>query len=263
MKNKLIITFLLPTLLTVFPALALEIPLTRGGEGKGGVTVGYVDMEAIYQEYPETQKAKEEYYIELENRRQILAERDKEGSELREKLMVLRTTLVDLDAPPPAEQAPLALPDVPAASTDTALAPSLSTAPAAAPTPEAAKKEDWLALLDKRFPTKPSASQDLFINKTSLGSAKESIRQQENLLARQESQLDDERKTAAQEMKNLEQKRSMQIFGKLYKALVQLADEKGLSLVVDKSSILYGQTGLDLTDSLRRRIRGLPEPVKE
>ena len=45
-------------------------------------------------------------------------------------------------------------------------------------------------------------------------------------------------------------------------ALVQLAEENNISLVVDKSSILYGQAAIDLTAKLRRRVRGLPD-VKE
>ena len=52
---------------------ALEIPLTRGS-GESGTTVGVVDMEAVFQAYPETQKAKRQYFNELARRRQDLAQ---------------------------------------------------------------------------------------------------------------------------------------------------------------------------------------------
>jgi Skp family chaperone for outer membrane proteins len=46
----------------------------------------------------------------------------------------------------------------------------------------------------------------------------------------------------------------------LHKALVDVATERGVAVVVDKSSILYGENAVDLTEALHRKVRGLPDP---
>ena len=44
--------------------------------------------------------------------------------------------------------------------------------------------------------------------------------------------------------------------GLIYKALKDLANEEQVTLVVDKSSILFGSAEIDLTDKLQQRVRG-------
>ena len=61
-----------------------------------GVSVGVVDMEAIFQDYPETLKAKNEYYAELTKRRAALSDEESQVTDLRQQLSVLRQTLGDL-----------------------------------------------------------------------------------------------------------------------------------------------------------------------
>jgi Skp family chaperone for outer membrane proteins len=196
-------------------ARALEIPLKKAG-GDGGTTVGYVDMEAVFQEYPETAKARKAYYAELAKRREALAERERELSALREDLRRLRE----------GRQAPAGAP----ASAGAADSAETSTGTVSA-TPAAPPGED--------------------------------IPKREKDLAEKETALEQSRADAAKSLKELEETRSLQIMGKLYNALVQLAEENGIGLVVDKSSILYGRPAIDLTGKLNRRIRGLPEVEPE
>ena len=84
--------------------------------------------------------------------------------------------------------------------------------------------------------------------------------QREQTLAEEESSLALAKAEAAKKLAEFEKKRAAQIFGKLYTALMQLADERGVDIVLDKSALLYGQGALDLTDDLSRRVRGLPDP---
>lgn len=207
--------------------VALEIPLKQqsGQSSGGGPAIGFVDMESVFQEFPETQKAKTEYYKELNTRREALAQREKELSDLKEQLAVLRST-VEEAAKEPVQ-----------ASSDTVVTPSTDTAALPGLTPG---------------PPTPGMSP------AALAAIQESVRQREDILKEKESSLEQARKEAADALKLLEERRSLQIFGKLYTALVQIADEEGIGLVVDKSSILYGQKAQDLTEKLRRRVRGLP-----
>lgn len=80
-------------------------------------------------------------------------------------------------------------------------------------------------------------------------------------LALLEESLTTARAEAVRALKELEEKQSTRILGRLYKALVAVAEERGISLVVDKSAILYGRDAVDLTEVLNRRVRGIPEPV--
>jgi Skp family chaperone for outer membrane proteins len=88
------------------------------------------------------------------------------------------------------------------------------------------------------------------------------LEEKEALLADQEATLAQARREAVKALSEFERQRAAQIFGKLYKSLVQIADEKGVDVVLDKSALLYGQGGFDLTEALSRRVRGLPDEEK-
>jgi Skp family chaperone for outer membrane proteins len=251
-------------------AAALEIPLTRGADsGRGGTSVGYVDMDSVFQEYPETLKAKNEYYEELGRRREFLKTKEEELGDLKEQLAVLRAALKDLAGPaggpvPPVDGAtpPGAADDFAAAvesgaGATTAPAPSLdgSPVPPIEPSPPTGEGAPVPPGEDAAFGTDASP--------VPLGAADASLLQREQLLAVKEAELERARADAARELKTLEERRTLQIMGKLYHALVQIAEERGISLVVDKSSILYGHEAVDLTESLRRRVRGLPDTDDE
>jgi Skp family chaperone for outer membrane proteins len=180
-------------------ARALEIPLKHGG--RGGSAVAVVDMEKIFQEFPETKKARADYYAEVERRRRDLAQMEIELEELGR----------EIPAPSAGTAAGVAL------TTGTPLAASLGFA------------------VPPRAPLDPS------------------------VLADKREALEKARREAAQALTALEDERSARIMGKLQRALTQLAEEKGIALVVDKSTILYGEAAVDLTDALSRRVRGLPE----
>ena len=55
----------------------------------------------------------------------------------------------------------------------------------------------------------------------------------------------------------LESKRTEMLLGKIYVVVQEVARESGVSVVVDKSQILYGQRTVDLTDRVVKRLEGL------
>lgn len=163
--------------------------------------MGFVDMEKIFREYPDTQKARAEYYKVLERRRGELA--------------ALEQELTRLEAP--------------------------SEAPAASPAPSTG----LFSLPPELAVSTPVAEVD--------PAEREAERQ------RKKEEITAARRTAAQELRALEEKKSLQILGTLYKTLTQLAQERGVDVVVDKSFVLFGQEAVDLTEPLARRLRGLPD----
>jgi Skp family chaperone for outer membrane proteins len=183
-------SFLLVAFLTG-AAGAVEISFKRGGQGEG-TRVGFVDMQRIYREYPETQKARAEYNRELARYKAELTDRER--------------ALEDLKLRPTAS---------PVASTDTV---AVATAPAV-----------------------PAGADEV---------------------ERARADLEKARADAAAALRDFESKQSARILGQLHKALVALATERGVAVVVDKASILYGENAVDLTEALHRKVRGIPEPSR-
>ncbi len=193
----------------------MEIPVRRGGAS--GSPVGYVDMDLIFREYPETKKAREEYRKEVARYKGELAEKERALDDLKGEIDALKV--------PPASPTNTLL----SSGTVTGEPPAVSTAPLSMPPP--------------------------------VSEAEGLAKRQDQLVKRQE-EIEKARAEATLALRNFESRQSKQILGRLYKALVQLADERGISLVVDKSAILYGTNTVDLTEALSRRVRGLPDEEK-
>lgn len=201
---------------TATKAFALEIPLGGATEGKtgggGGTAVGYVDMDRIFQIYPQTQIAKEDYAKQLEKKRQQLHEKEAQVNSLKARIGVLDSTLKDMGTPATA----------PATSSDTVT----SSATAAAS-------------------LQPADS----------GSA-QGMQDMKKQLEQQMGELDDMRKQAETDLAAFQAQQSQIILGKIYQALKDLAQEEQITLIVDKSSILYGDAAIDLTEKLQEKVRG-------
>lgn len=190
--------------------------------GASGAAVGYVDMELVFREYPEARKAREEYQKEVLRHKGELADRERALSDLKREIEALKAT--PLPAPAVEQSSTTAESPTPLVSTATVESPAVSTATAA--------------------------------------SVAEGLKRREEQLLKREKELEEARESSAKALRAFEATRSKTILGRLYKALVELADEKGIRLVVDKSAILYGQNTIDLTEALNRRVRGLPEEEK-
>lgn len=214
--------FILGALLFMASAIVWGVEIPVRRGGASGAAVGYVDMELVFREYPEAKKAREEYQKEVVRHKGELADRERALADLKREIEALKATAL----PAPAVEKSSTTIDslTPAVSTATVESPSISTA-------TAASLEDGIA------------------------------RREEQLLKRQK-ELEEARESSAQALRAFEATRSKTILGRLYKALVELAEERGIRLVVDKSAILYGQNTIDLTEALNRRVRGLPEEEK-
>ncbi len=196
------------------PTGALDIPLSGGGpSGEGGAKIGYVDMDRIFQIYPQTLAAKEDYAKQLQKKRQQLAEKEEELANIKSRISVLESTLKTMGA------APTAAPDVPADSTGTVDAP-IPPVPAAGGQDSQALTNMKIELVDKQV------------------------------------EYEELRKQSADDLAAFQNRQSQIILGKIYQALRDLVAEEQITLVVDKSSILYGSADVDLTERLQQRERG-------
>jgi len=70
------------------------------------------------------------------------------------------------------------------------------------------------------------------------------------------AEMEELRKQASADLAAFENQQSQLILGKIYQALRDVANEEQVSVVVDKSSILYGDANIDLTEKLQQRLAG-------
>jgi Skp family chaperone for outer membrane proteins len=95
-------TYFKPALLTVFLAAllggagarvtALEIPVENIST-TAGTAVGFVDMEKIFQEFPETEHAKVEYFEDIEKKRLALLDKELEIKNLKDRIDALKKSI--------------------------------------------------------------------------------------------------------------------------------------------------------------------------
>jgi Skp family chaperone for outer membrane proteins len=183
---------------------ALEVALSGEFKDTGGQKFGVVDMQKIYQLYPQTLNAKDDYLKKLDEKKSFLSKKQQELDKIRNQIAVLETTFKSLS---PADVV---------ASSGSASVPKVST--------------DTLS--NKSLPELKS---DLETKQTEYAEA---------------------RKLAEDDLKAFEKQQSQFILGNLYKSLKELADEEQVAIVVDKSSVLYGSSAIDLTDKLLNKVRG-------
>ncbi len=78
---------------------------------------------------------------------------------------------------------------------------------------------------------------------------------------RLQSDLDHERLSAERTLLDAEGRKTDQVLARLYRALSEVAKREGVSVVVDKSTTLYGHPAVDLTDKVLKQLRGVAGAV--
>lgn len=193
-------------LLTATQIQALEIPLSGGkGADAGASRIGYVDMERVFQVFPQTKDAKEDYFKRREKMREDLTLKERKVEDGKQKLAILEATLLGL-------------------------------------------RKTGIEAGGVQGSTDSASGQGT----TSADSITQSKRDLEAL----QTELESTRAQAENDLVAFEKKQTQMILGKIFDALKELAEEDQVTLVVDKSSILFGSADIDLTEKLQRRVRG-------
>ncbi|MBI4676742.1 MAG: OmpH family outer membrane protein [Elusimicrobia bacterium] len=260
-------------LLASVPTRALELSLEENRAQRG--SVGYVDMGRVFKLNPETFRAKESFEDAVRQAEEGVNIRKAEVMRLRSELAALkaeREVLAkaaaeaaaaqarleaaaqaadalpegDRDARPPAStaaQAAIASTQVPG-STFTAPAPTLPAASvpaAAAGVPE---------------PPPPPSPKTPSPQETALADVDAKIEKKAAELTQKESEFKNLQAMAEKNLLDLESRKTEILLGKIHKAIMDVARKEGVSVVVDKNSILYGHEAVDLTEKVLQALRG-------
>ncbi|MHB9154778.1 MAG: OmpH/Skp family outer membrane protein [Endomicrobiales bacterium] len=225
------------------PLSALEIPVgvvPPSGQGTApqGV-IAYVDIEALFAEHPMRKRLQGEFLAEAEKRKKELA--GLEGSIAAfEKIIASSTTEVNQAkneaedmareaAKPPAQPQTMVLPG----TTEAVRLPGVSQSSAPAATP---------ALTEARLKEISDKEAGLETMKKELQTRKEELA----LKVKQNKE----------DLIRLEENQSARVLTDLYQLLDAVAGEKGITIILDKNNVLYGQQYQDLTQEIRQRLTG-------
>jgi Skp family chaperone for outer membrane proteins len=77
-------------------------------------------------------------------------------------------------------------------------------------------------------------------------------------IARKESELAREHDEADHGLLDVESRKTDQVLARLYRAITEVAHREGVSVVVDKTTILYGHPAVNLTDRVLKYLREAP-----
>lgn len=253
--------------------IELELQENRGERG----TVGFVDMDRVFQEFPETQKAKAALDAEVKSRKEALRQKKAELKKLKGELEDLKTekgelleALARLQAGEAAKAAaeatavstqPVAASTAAAVETSTAAPwvglPGISLEPAARVT----SSTGTIAVSTGAASTPPvsissPAASQISISSAVLAQLEQKIEAKSSEIQSKDKALAEFQKKAQKELLDMENRKVQIVLGKIYQVVQELAREEGVSVIVDKNSILFGQSAVDLTDKLLKRLKG-------
>lgn len=230
---------------------AMEIPLE--GFGKAAV-VAYVNMHKVFEAFPETEKARADLNLIIAEKQQDITAKKEEISTLKAQIDFLKKQMGAVNP----STAPKAISESP----KPALAPDSVTSLTSLTLPEGSP----LKFLFSPPAESTSTAQDP--NKVSystfaasapqilpgIPSPGPSLMGKEAELSKKESELEVFIGLAEQEIRNMEEGKSMTVMARIYRTLEDISNRQGYSVVLDKSDILYGESAIDITDQLIQKL---------
>lgn len=131
-----------------------------------------------------------------------------------------------------------------------------ATAPAAAPPPEeqgAPLIINLPGLSPEPIVVQPPAA--ALAAAASLGEIDQKLAERGKLLTDKESEFKTYQGQVEKNLLELEDKKTEILLGKIYHAVQEVAREEGISVVVDRTQILFGHKAMDLTDKVLKKLK--------
>ena len=261
---------LIALLLLAAPARAIELSLEENRAERG--SVGFVDIQRLFSASPDAARAKESFEELVRQAEERVNLKKAEGLKTRLELEGLKIKRESLAKSTPAAPSPAAAP-VPAPEPPKAPAPDkrqmkaltlpgmtpLESEPSAPPTASAAPAPVAVstpAAPASGLPPLPTASE---LSRRLMELDGRIVGLQADL-DRKEAELKREQQDADRGLIDVEGRKTDQVLARLYRAINEVARKEGVSVVVDKTTILYGHPAVDLTDKVLRHLKGSAQP---
>jgi Skp family chaperone for outer membrane proteins len=272
--------------LVSFEAIAVEIPL----EALTPARIGYVDLQKVFDTYPEKSFAEGDLLREVEKRKRELGQRQNLVNTIRQQISADENALsqakngsavlVPTNNVPDQSPAPIPVP-VPATPTTSTSTVTKSTAVAVEPYPledplAGLPGHDATTIVDRvqNGPTplpgmkSDTAKQGSLLDQLAAAGAspvtltpeaqnalQKRIDTNKQLLDRKIAEFKMFRANAVADMKVLQTQKTYGVMSRIYAVLQTLARDEGVTVVLDKSYVLYGEDTVDLSDKLIQRLQ--------
>ena len=225
------------------PGTAIEIPL----DGFGKTTsIAYVNMHKVFEAFPETEKARIELNQTIAAKLQEISSKKEEIATLKGQIGFLKKQMgavVPSTAPkttaetPPESVTPLTLPEN--SPLKFLFSPPENSTSTATEDP-AVNYSTFTSNAPQILPGSPSPGP--------------SVMEKEAELATKESELEVFIGAAEDEIRQMEEGKSMTLLARIYRTLEDISTRQGYSVVLEKSNVLYGESVIDITDQLIQRL---------
>ena len=260
---------LLAVLLLAAPARAIELSLEENRAERG--SVGFVDIQRLFTASPDAARAKESFEelvrqaeerVNLKKAEGLKTRLALEGLKAERDALARSTPTLPSPAPapvpapePPKTPAPakapakaLSLPGMTPLESEPSDPPATSTAPA-----PAAQAPVAVSTPSAQAPTEAEFSRRLMeLDGRIVGLQAD--------LDLKEAELKREQQDADKGLIDVEGRKTDQVLARLYRAINEVARKEGVSVVVDKTTILYGHPAVDLTDKVLKHLKGGTQP---
>jgi Skp family chaperone for outer membrane proteins len=265
---------------------AIEIPL----ESLTPARVGYVDLQKVFDTYPEKSFAEGDLLREIEKRRRQLGTRQSEVNTLRQQIAADEAALAQAKSgqavviPPNALPEPVVAPPAAPVTSSATVGSSTSTiqrssstfgttTPYSTEDPLAgmpghenplaaiqAKQDTNLPGMQPPAVAKPlleqlaASSGPVTLNGEALNALQDRIAKNKRSLDRAIADFRSFRTNAVGDMKVLQTQKTYGVMARIYAVLQNLARDEGVTVVMDKAYVLYGEDAVDLSEKLIERL---------
>jgi Skp family chaperone for outer membrane proteins len=238
-------------MLAASPAVfGIQIPLERNtviSGGKETTSIGYVDIEKVFAEHPMKKRLQEEFQADVEKRKKDITDIDKSIGDL-EKVIISSTTDVnraklelDILRAQVAQQ--------PQSPATTGLLPG---------TTASMQQQPSAAASSGTVTGAPPA-----VNTAVIQGKEAALKDKETGLTELKKELDKKKdeislhiKQNKSELAALEEKNTAAVLADIYGILQKVATDEGVTVIIDKNDVLYGQSTRDLTSKVLERLAG-------
>jgi len=257
--SSLFLSAVFMTLFLTQPASAVRIPLDKASESQTAtktLTMGYVDIERVFQEHPMTKRMKEDFLSQAESRRKNIADIQNSITTMK-SVIISSSALVSKLKDDIEQQKNIALSraQVMAVSTYTVTASTTMIMQLPGITPKISSGTAQTVLTStsalSAFEGLTTDEKQKIAKDMEEGITK--IKQDIDTRTNELCKFVDLKK---KELDKIEADNTDSVMRDIYQVLDSIAKEEDIAIVVDKSQILYGQSVKDLTDKVLDRLRG-------
>lgn len=196
--------------------------------------IAYVDMEKAFNEHPLSNRAKEEFTVEVEKRKDELLGMENELLKLQSDLKLKESEIKDAQ-----DKMDLVKTETPIKSSTTTSSYSILQSTLAASYLSSDKMAELLKSTEEEVKIKQKEYNEISIN-----------------IEKKRAELANKNKKNKDELCLLEECKSAEVLKDIFQIVNKVAQDEGISMIIDKNDVLFAQPYQDITQKVLDRMRG-------